>query len=468
MKKILFFITLLLFTKSIAQEKISAQFDERVELLSIVFRLAGNPEYNSNLYNSYVAHINSYYEKHKNHPCIIYAKHIREENGISYDAVMSMAVHLTKPPKISLIKEKKSSLDKRWNKIDKKKFLALLNSFYLDSNSESFFNNHQNINNESILSFNSILTDFDQNWYSKYYGKEPVELYNIILCFGNGSGNYGAKCNPEKNKNEIFAFMGVWKFDKETGRPIFNKENYLSTLIHEYNHSFINYILDVRSNHKEIKNSGELIYNKLKTEMDKQAYKNWETVINESLVRASVVRYLIDHNADKKTIDKEIIDQVNRGFYWTKELSNLLGEYENNRKEYPSFESFYPKIIDFFNKTAKNIDTLKTNFENNQPKVASINVFNNNAQSVDSSIQEIVITFDKELDGKGVSINFSEKGKEFFPLKKFGGFINNNKSIKLQVELKPNSEYEFILSGNSFKSIDGYSLKEYIVKFKTK
>ncbi len=67
MEKILIGITLLLFTKAIAQEKISTQFDERVEFFSIVFRLAGNHEYNSNLYTSYVADIKSYYEEHKNH-----------------------------------------------------------------------------------------------------------------------------------------------------------------------------------------------------------------------------------------------------------------------------------------------------------------------------------------------------------------------------------------------------------------
>jgi hypothetical protein len=36
------------------------------------------------------------------------------------------------------------------------------------------------------------------------------------------------------------------------------------------------------------------------------------------------------------------------------------------------------------------------------------------------------------------------------------------------VDLKPNKEYEFILAGGNFESLEGYPLQDYTIKFKTK
>ncbi len=66
--------------------------------------------------------------------------------------------------------------------------------------------------------------------------------------------------------------------------------------------------------------------------MKSQAYGNWETMINESLVRASVIRYMIDNNYSQKEINEEILIQRGRKFLWIKELVDLLGNYEQNRQ----------------------------------------------------------------------------------------------------------------------------------------
>ncbi len=68
--------------------------DERIEILSIVFRLAGNQEYSSAIFKRYVDRINEYYDPFKEHELITFVKKIKNENGIGYDAVMSMAIHL--------------------------------------------------------------------------------------------------------------------------------------------------------------------------------------------------------------------------------------------------------------------------------------------------------------------------------------------------------------------------------------
>ena len=41
-------------------------------------------------------------------------------------------------------------------------------------------------------------------------------------------------------------------------------------------------------------------------------------------------------------------EQLQRNFRWMPELVRTLRIYENNRTTYPTFESFYPQIIQFF------------------------------------------------------------------------------------------------------------------------
>ncbi len=39
---------------------------------------------------------------------------------------------------------------------------------------------------------------------------------------------------------------------------------------------------------------------------------------------------------------------INRGFHWTKELSELLGQYEKQRDKYQTLDAFMPEIVKLF------------------------------------------------------------------------------------------------------------------------
>lgn len=62
---------------------------------------------------------------------------------------------------------------------------------------------------------------------------------------------------------------------------------------------------------------------------------------------------MIDHKNKEEDIQEEIQKQTKKGFLWTKDLVSLLGEYESSRNTYPTFKSFYPRIISFFDFTAE-------------------------------------------------------------------------------------------------------------------
>ena len=97
-----------------------------------------------------------------------------------------------------------------------------------------------------------------------------------------------------------------------------------------------------------MKEAGETLLASSLWAMSKQAYSNWVTVVNESLVRAAVICYMLDNGYSKEAVRKEMNEQLQRNFRWVPGLVRTLRKYERDRHLYPNLESFYPQIIRFF------------------------------------------------------------------------------------------------------------------------
>ena len=97
----------------------------------------------------------------------------------------------------------------------------------------------------------------------KFYGKEPNEDYKIVLGYGNGGGNYESRVSPEKGKDIVYAIVSGGKF---TGRTVSFSSNYAPTLIHEFNHSFVNYILETKDYKNQLQDAGEKILKEFKSQ----------------------------------------------------------------------------------------------------------------------------------------------------------------------------------------------------------
>lgn len=366
MKKYVIFLVLLIATLCVKAQSIIPQVNENVELMSILSRMASFPEYHMDMAGQYIKDMDSYFKESTDHPAVQYMKGLRNKYGIAYDAVMSMAVHLDNRNGVfSLIEEEVSTLEKRWKKVDKDEFLSYLSSFYRDTKFNEFFLAHKDLYERGIKSYqDNVISHFDIDWYADFYGNEPQETFSVIIGFCNGGGNYGADRQIKGHKKEVFAIVGYY-VNKE-GMPMYSKE-YLPTLIHEFNHSFINHFLDENKYPdyvKELEPAATDLFNSSRWSMAKQAYGNWKTVINESLVRAAVICYMLDKDYKPEEIKNELLEQVQRNFRWMPELVSLLRKYEERQVKYGSFENFYPRVIDFFEdyakKENKRLDVIKS------------------------------------------------------------------------------------------------------------
>lgn len=170
-------------------------------------------------------------------------------------------------------------------------------------------------------------------------------------------------------------------------------------------------------------------------------------------------------------------ESADLGYYVGYEISKLYYQNAKNKKQaikdiielnYNSdkaVENFLTQSTFFKEKTS---DLMKE-YRKKSPDVVKIDPVNGSV-GVNPDTKEIRITFSKEMVPEYYSFNLSEKGKDYMPITKVIGMENNNKTLVLGVNLKPNKEYEFVLTNKSFRSKEGYSLKneKLLIKFKTR
>lgn len=462
MKRLITLSLIILSLQNFAQVKQLTEVpkvDRRIELLSIVFRLAGNKEYNATYFKKYTDKVESHFEQYKNHEIVKFAGELREKKGISYEAVMNLAIILD--ASLNPIIDFSTNVPERWSKDEAIKFVGLLKKFYKDAKCEEFFNDNEALFQEVATRFSSVYEKLDLNWFHSFYGEKDNKNFNLFVSIGCGGQNYGPSYILPNAKKELFAIMGTWKID-ESGMPVYNQSEYLPIIVHEFNHPFVNPLL--AKHNESFEESGKEIYKAVEYEMSRQqAYGNWQIMLNEALVRALVIKYFIDHGASNSEIQTMLKTEINNGFLWMKELVTELMKYQNQRDIYPTLETYLPNLSIAYKTLAAKI----SQFDSQRPKVESITEFSNNDTNVNPQLKTITINFDRPLAGKGYSVDYGSKGKLAFP--KFGtiNYTNENKSIVMEVQLIPDKEYQFVLTGRNFKTPEGIALKTYEVNFKT-
>jgi hypothetical protein len=82
-------------TETLTTPPLEVGVDPRVELVSLLFRLAGNREYNQCRVPLYNADVEAQFGKFRDHPAVQLAHRLRQQQGVSYDACMGMAILLS-------------------------------------------------------------------------------------------------------------------------------------------------------------------------------------------------------------------------------------------------------------------------------------------------------------------------------------------------------------------------------------
>jgi hypothetical protein len=181
-----------------AQPRIAA--DPRIELLSIIFHLAGNPEYNQCRVPTYCADVDEYFAPFKDDEAITLTRELNEKRGINYDAVMSFAIHVKDTQSMAEripFDSPSSRLEKRWNAADARRFLASLHRFVVRSKFQQFVDAHATLYDNTGARMRSLVeSQADLAWFDKFFGAKPNARFIVIPALLNGGANYALACRP--------------------------------------------------------------------------------------------------------------------------------------------------------------------------------------------------------------------------------------------------------------------------------
>ena len=295
-----------------ASAQIKSEVSETVELMSILSRTAGFQEFSDDLAGQYSKDTEAWFAKYGEHPTVAYYKDIRAKYGIGYERVTNMAVHLDiDKGKVKLVGDRAELGNSGWQNVDLDEFVKRLNMFYADTHFHEFFEQHKPFYDEFLKTYDSYVMGYlHPEWFGRFYnGSEPTGQFRLIIGFTYGTTNNSASRQLPGQPREVFAVCG-YNLNPSTGRLLFDT----SLPLHEFNHSFVNPLLDKAENARTMQEVGTGLFKLSQSVMEQLHYNDWHIVINESLVRVAVIFYYYEHGYHQFSINTLTIEAMGRDF----------------------------------------------------------------------------------------------------------------------------------------------------------
>ena len=307
--------------------------DERYELVSLIFRLAGHEMYQGKKIR-YQRKLNRVFDYLKNHKAVEYAK--TNLQNMSGDIIWFFAIHLAKVDnKFIAIDNMKHMLNEMqrmksifhelsemqkmplWIKENTAEFIKLVNDFYVDSKFMNFFPaNKKYYHKHSSRFMRYVLDGISYEWF-KQFGLEPNRMKIVlspsmpqIYAFG------GYEFQENKKKRAIYALLPCQI-------PPFHYEIYRATVVHEFSHAFTNDIAETLYNENDTfrKWCDETV----NPERLPQYAAHGLTMACECITRAYTILYFVENeNKDSSYITKSFSQEKNNGFPYIEQVYALI------------------------------------------------------------------------------------------------------------------------------------------------
>jgi len=444
---------------------ITVRCDPRVELFSVVFRLAGNDEFRMASSSSpYASAVDAWFAPYAEHEAVALARRLRDERGVSWNAVPDLAVHVSDPPELAPrvpLDPLPERLDARWTADTASAFLAAARSFARASRFAEFraTQSARYLAAEERLA-KTVEQAQVEGWVTTFFGSASEGAsFLVIPGLLNGVASYGCGVRLPDRTLDLSPVLGVWEWDAQ-GLPVFGSQH-VPTIAHELAHNFANPIVERRAS--ELDAAGERLFLSAETTMRDQGYASGRIVLSESLVRASVIRYLTTHRTPAE-VRTTLADDEKRGFHDVPELAALLATYEERRDEFPSLEAFDDEIVAFFVDQATQLPPL----DSTRPRVVAMEPANGDV-SVDPALGEIRITFSRRMRDGAWGFIGDPTG---CPRVTGNGSYDEGRTVfRMPVQLEPGRRYHFWLNTKEhalFQSEEGAALEPLEVTFTTR
>jgi hypothetical protein len=442
--------------------------DERVELVAIIYRLAGAQEYEGRQVAVYADAIEAHFGSFRDHPAVLAVKQLRQQRGLSHNTAAEIAVHMTPFPDLRPRRDLRGSqLEPRWTPQNPEAaldFIEKVRSFAVDTNAAAFFAQQRPLYAIIERRVRSVIEDeADLRWVQDFFGSNAGERFIVAPAMGNGNVFYGVRYYGTAGERESYAVMAIGGTD-EDGMPAFSVSN-VGTLVHElFGHSYINPIINER--YDELRPAGELLLQTFGDQMAPQGYRDGANIIQESLIRAMVARYK-RARVGEAAAGSELERQRRRGFAYIDDLYELLGTYEQNRSRYRTFRDFFPAIRDHFSRLPERLPAAIAIYDALRPTVIEA-MPAQGSENVDPSTTAITLRFSRRMAQRWGILTDPARPETKVDLT--GINLDETRTVlTIGIKLEPNRRYALplVTGPTGMGAEDGVLLKPYTINFTT-
>jgi len=333
---------------SVKKNSLAVVVDPRMELLSIVqylsdYRTAYPSLVTQNQFQ-YRTEADEWFSRSKDHPVMEMFSRMASR-GFGFDAPPYFVLYLNEDLSFdpATATDERFDLKRAGGKDQLVRFAAALEKFAADSGFPEFYEKHfpyyKQIAEDTMK---TVGAGDNVGEIEKYYG-DKRNSYSVVISPLFGHGSYGPQIERKKGVKDIYCIMGPTGV--RDGIPVFGTTETFNFLQrHEFSHSFVN---PVTSKHWDLVGKYSNLLPAMAEKMRASAYAEWQTVVNESIIRAVTSRlaYRLD---GREAGDKELNKNKSLGFVFTDALVGKLEEYEQNRSKYPTLDSYYPELVKAF------------------------------------------------------------------------------------------------------------------------
>src|SRR2546430_196203 len=216
-------LTLLLFISSVpaaAQSKeLRIGVDRRVELIAIIFKLAGSDEFNRTNLPQYSADIEQFFGPQRNHEAVTLARGLRDRYGVAQSRVMAIPIRLSDPPQLKERVPFDSVSGWPAPPAEIRRFVEAARRFAIQARASEFFASHRTLYDSVNGRIRPPLERaVDLAWFAPYFGIKSDQIFVVVPLLVASEGNYGPCMQPPAERRECYSIVGNTRPDS-TGYP---------------------------------------------------------------------------------------------------------------------------------------------------------------------------------------------------------------------------------------------------------
>ena len=297
--------------------------------------------------------------------------------------------------------------------------------------------------------FQDINLQIDYDWFNGYFGAESGSTFRIVLSLLVGPNNYGCSAKLKDGTNALSPVIGCCQVD-DNGNISYNANVVLPVVIHEFCHHYCNPLNGQFWSLMEA--SAEKVFKEREEQLQQSAYGSALIMMNETFVRASVIRYMRVHYPQIEE-SAFVGEEERQGFILIQTLCDALKEYEQQRDKYATMSDFMPvyaKMVNDFDLKQYNKQQKERAKKNATYKVN----LKDGAKDVPSGPFTLVITFSKPMLNS-IALYMSTSGADFPPVKSYAW--RDDKTLEVIFSLEPSHQYGFVVMGTEFPTKDGHN-----------